>query len=338
MADKDQILPRDSYIDTVYEHAKKDKSILFITADLGAKGLDKYRADLKSQFVHAGISEQNMINLATGLSLSGKKVFTYAMSSFIAFRDFEQIKVTLASLKCPVTILSVGVGYGYDNAGPTHYATEDIGCMRSLANMEILSPADNTSVIESARQSCMNPALRYVRLDRQFLPDIYAPGNTSFWENGIVEIDSGSDVCIVSTGYMTHQARKAKSLLAEQGIRAGIMDVFRIKPFNGEVFKEMTERYNCIVTLEEHFLSAGLGSVVAEACVDYGIMKPVKRIGVVDAYHFENGGREFVHRCAGIDLESIVAKVSDFVRPRKENAFSGTRRLQSASVYTTEQE
>src|SRR3989338_146549 len=229
---KIQALPRDAYINAVYDAARLDRNIVFITADLGAKGLDRFREDIKPQFIHAGISEQNMINLATGLSRCGKKVFTYAMSSFIAFRDFEQIKVTLASLNSPVTILSVGVGYGYDHAGPTHYATEDIGCMRSLANMEILSPADTTSVVESAIRSCTTPSLRYVRLDSQYLPDIYRTGDTSFWDRGLVEIEQGKDLCIFATGYMTHRAREVRGKLATQGIETGVVDVFRLKPFN----------------------------------------------------------------------------------------------------------
>lgn len=309
---KAQALPRDAYIDVVYDAARHDKNIVFITADLGAKALDRFRVDIKPQFIHAGISEQNMINLATGLAGCGKKVFTYAMSSFIAFRDFEQIKVTLASLNCPVTILSVGVGYGYDHAGPTHYATEDIGCMRSLANIEILSPADTTSVIESAIRSCTEPALRYVRLDRQYLPDIYSPGDTSFWHNGLVEIDSGRDICIFSTGYMTHRAREVREILAKQGIYAGVVDVFRLKPFNTNTFQQIIERYDKIATFEEHFLSGGFGSIVAESCIDNRITKPVKRIGVKDNYYFENGGRDHIHQLAGIDTNNIVKRLAEF--------------------------
>ena len=310
---KIQALPRDAYIDVVYDAARLDKDIVFITADLGAKGLDRFRKDIKPQFIHAGISEQNMINLATGLARCGKKVFTYAMSSFIAFRDFEQIKVTLASLYCPVTILSVGVGYGYDHAGPTHYATEDIGCMRSLANIEILSPADTTSVIESARRSCTEPALRYVRLDRQYLPDIYPTGDKSFWDNGLVEIDSGRDVCILATGYMTHRAREVRKILAERkDIDAGVVDIFRLKPFNNKRFQEIVRNYDSIATLEEHFLSGGLGSIIAESCADNSIMKPIRRMGVEDKYYFENGGRDHIHQLAGIDTENIVEKLSDF--------------------------
>ncbi len=314
MESKEQLLPRDAYIDVVYNAAKQNKDIIFMTADLGAKGLDKFRADIKPQFIHAGISEQNMMNLATGLSRCGKNVFTYAMSSFIAFRDFEQIKVMLASLNCPVAILSVGVGYGYDHAGPTHYATEDIGCMRSLANMEILSPGDTASVAEAARQSCAKPALRYVRLDRQYLPDIYAPDDTSFWERGLVEIKQGEDLAIFATGYMTHTALEARAALAKEGIDAGVIDVFRIKPFNERVFVNIASHYNKLATLEEHFLSAGLGSIVAEACVDNGVVKPVKRLGVKDHYYFENGGRKYIHQLAGIDTPSVVKSLETFVR------------------------
>lgn len=309
---ENQILPRDAYIEEVYHAALKDRNIIFMTADLGAKGLDRFRVYLKDQFLHVGISEQNMMNVAAGLSRTGKKVFTYAMSSFIAFRDFEQIKVNLASLNCPVTMLSIGVGLGYDHAGPTHYATEDIGCLRSLANIEIFSPSDTQSIVASAKLSCKNPALRYVRIDRQFLPDIYKKGNNEFLENGLVEVESGEDLCIISTGYMTHRAKEARKILADKGIKAGVVDAFRLKPFNSKELGRIIDKYKGVVTLEEHFLSAGLGSIITEEMADLGILKPIKRIGMKDHYYFENGGREFLHKKAGIDLESVVEKVNSF--------------------------
>lgn len=310
------------YIDAVYQAAKSDKSIIFITADLGAKGLDQWRADkeLKKQFIHAGISEQSMINTAAGLASEGKNVFCYAMASFIAFRPFEQIKVTLASANLPVTLLSVGVGYGYDSAGPTHYATEDIGVIRSLANVEILSPCDTHSVLAAAEASIYNPWFRYVRLDRQYLPEVYASSDvpttesgTSRLEQGIAEIERGRDVCLLATGYMTHTAQKARKILKESGINAGVVDVYRLKSLNASALCDVLQRYPKAVTLEEHFLSAGFGSIVAETMADNQIHLPLKRIGIHDEYHFDNGGREHLHWLCGIDEKSVAGKVQGFV-------------------------
>ena len=107
-----QKFQRDVFIDTIFEAAKKDKNVIFISADFGAPSLDKFREQLPNQFIHSGISEQHMIDMAAGLSLSGHKVFVYAMAPFITLRCLEQIKCSLAMMSLPVTILAVGVGLG----------------------------------------------------------------------------------------------------------------------------------------------------------------------------------------------------------------------------------
>ena len=125
MAAKPKLM-RDVLIQEIYARAKTDRNVLFLSADLGAESLDAYRAELASQFVYPGICEQNMIDVAAGLAAAGKTVFTYAMASFITARCYEQLKVALGAMNKPVTVVSVGVGLGYDDAGPTHYTK---GCI-----------------------------------------------------------------------------------------------------------------------------------------------------------------------------------------------------------------
>lgn len=305
-------LPRDVFVNTIYEAALKNRDIWFISADFGAQALDAFRANLKDQFIHAGISEQNMVDIAAGLALNGKTVYIYAMAPFVTFRCFEQVKVALATMNLPVTVIGVGAGYSYDDAGPTHYATEDISCMRALANVEILSPSDTQTTREAAKLTYTKPAFRYVRLDRKNLPTIYQDGDTRFLKEGVCEIDSGDDICILTTGYMMQKARKAKEILAKDGINVGIVDIFRIKPIRAEVLKAVVGKYKMAVTLEEHFLSGGLGSAVAEVFVDNDINIPLRRIGITDNYYFDNGGREYVHKLCGIDVDSVVKKVKAF--------------------------
>lgn len=179
-------LPRDVFIDIIFDLAKKDKDIYFLSADLGAKALDRFRQELPSQFIHCGISEQNMIDVAAGLSQCGKKVYVYAMAPFVTYRCYEQIKVVIASMNLPVTIIGVGAGYSYDDAGPTHYAIEDISCMRVIPNIEILNPSDEKSTIQAAKVTYEKPKFRYIRIDRKYLPDIYINKNPL---DGISEIE-----------------------------------------------------------------------------------------------------------------------------------------------------
>ena len=144
---------RDILIDKIYEMALKDKDIYFISADFGAPSLDRLRDDLLEQFIHAGISEQNMIDVAAGLSLAGNKVYVYAMAPFITLRCYEQLKCSLAMMNLPVTVIAVGPGLGYADAGPTHYLTEDFACLRALVQCEVYSASDSIMSVSFQRLS-----------------------------------------------------------------------------------------------------------------------------------------------------------------------------------------
>lgn len=309
-----QPLPRDVFVDEIFEAAKTNKDIYFLSADLGAMALDRFREELPEQFIHCGISEANMIDLAAGLALNGKTVYIYAMATFATYRCYEQIKVALSLMDLPATIIGVGVGLSYDDASPTHYSIEDIATMRSLAGMEILSPSDTESCRVAARQTYKEPKLRYLRLDRKFLPDVYQPGETHFADDGLAEISPGKDLLIIASGYMVSRARKLKEQLAEEGIDAGIADVYSIKPFGAEAFVKLSAKYPKFVTLEEHLLDGGFGSIVAECMSDNQIFKPLKRLGLEDHYVFDNGGRDYILELWGMGYDHLLNQIKNFAK------------------------
>lgn len=313
MSEPAQKLPRDSFIDEIYEEATRNDRIYFMSADLGAKALDRFRKDCPGRFIHAGICEQNMVDVAAGLAQCGKIVYLYAMAPYVTLRCFEQIKVSLGHMELPATLIGNGIGFSYTDAGPTHYATEDIACMRSLCGCEVVSCSDNTSAVETARLTYRQPALRYVRLDRKFLPEVYPPSDHRFLRDGIVETDPGKGTCIVTNGYMLHKAREVREILAKQGLQVALVDVYRIKPIDIEVLKRVLGPYQKIVTLEEHILSGGIGGAVVEAMADAGLRQPVLRLGIRDRYFCENGGRDYILGLSGLDIPTITAKVAQFL-------------------------
>ena len=293
---------RDILIDKIYDMALKDNDIYFISADLGAPALDRLRDDLPEQFLHAGISEQNMIDVAAGLALSGKKVYVYAMGPFITLRCLEQLKCSLAQMNLPVTVISVGLGLGYADAGPTHYITEDLACLRSIVNFEVYTPSDISTVVELAELTNKKPALRVLRLDRNALEDIHNQGLSI--ENGFVELKKGSRIGILSCGYVLQRIFKNWDEINEdQGI--GLVDVFKNKPVNIKALKNIFEKYNNIITVEEQCLSGGFGSSILEAISDLGMNNPVKRLGLEDRYYFENGGREHLLNTFGLSNQQL---------------------------------
>ncbi|MDO8460230.1 MAG: transketolase C-terminal domain-containing protein [Nanoarchaeota archaeon] len=319
----DKRLQREAFNERILEFALADKNVFFLTADFGSATLEKkFVPQLPEQFLHTGIAEQAMVNIATGLALDGKKPYTYAMDCFITPRAYEQVKIASASFqnsRTPkfMTIVGVGGGFSYSDAGPTHYTTEVISAMRAIANIEILSPADNLAVIEAAKLSYSKPGLKYIRLDRQNLPQVHNEASiTEMQAKGFAEIIPGEDMCFVTTGYTTHKAVQASKALSEKGISAGVIDVFRLEPFNGVGLCKALEGYKKIVSWEEHFLNGGLGSIVAESIADNNLLKPLKRIGVPAKYYFENdsenGGRAYIHNLAAIDLENVVTQTERF--------------------------
>jgi len=140
---EEKITMRDAFFNRVYELAKGDKNIMIVSADMGAPSIDKFRDNLKEQYVDTGIAEQNAVLVASGLALSGKKPFVYAIMPFVTTRVHEFAKLELGLMKLPVTIVGVGTGYSYDDSGPTHHTIEDISIMRAIPNLEILSPSDS---------------------------------------------------------------------------------------------------------------------------------------------------------------------------------------------------
>jgi len=307
-------LMRDAFIDEIYKSALKDEDVVFISADFGAVALDDFRKNLPGQFIHAGISEQNMVDVGVGLALTGKKVFLYAMAPFITTRCYEQTKAVVSSMKLPITLIAVGVGLGYDHATLTHFTTEDIAIMRALNGIRILTPVDSDSALHIAKECVSNPKFTYVRLERNPQPPLYGDKLPRYLNNGYVSIHSGKDVVLVSSGYMTHKALNVRKILLESNIDLGVIDIFRIKPLNQSSLPKILSNYKAIVTVEEQMLDGGFGSTIIETIVDAGVYMPVKRIGIYDEFKVVNGDREYLNKLYSIDTDSIASEINSFIR------------------------
>ncbi|MFL2782298.1 MAG: transketolase family protein [Rhodospirillales bacterium] len=306
-------LMRDIVINSIAKAAKKDKDVLFISADLGAKSLDDFRRKFPNQFIHAGISEQNMVDLASGLALSGKRVFLYAMAPFITARCYEQIKCVIASMGLPVTLISVGVGLGYDHATLTHFTPEDIACMRALNGIEVLTPSDAESTEVIIEKAIAEPKFRYLRLDRQAQPPIYDGNFRPNMAVGFSHIMKAKQLAIVCCGALMNKALAAREKLILQSIDVGIIDLFRVKPINGSELSAVLNSYNAILTLEEQLLDGGMGSAIAETLADYMILKPLKRLGMRDGFSVVNGDRDQLHDLYGISVFDVIKAANELL-------------------------
>ncbi len=299
---------RDAFWDRIYELAKENKDIAVVIADMGAPALDKFRRDFSAQYIDVGIAEQQAVALATGMALSGKKVFAYAIAPFISLRCYEHIRVNLASMNVPVTLVGVGAGVSYDDSGPTHHAVDDLSALRIFPNLRIHNMTDSVMAKAFADISCELTFPNYVRMDRKTLPDIYKEG-TDF-SLGLTVLAPVTDLVLVATGNMVHRALEVREELRKKGTDAGVIDVYTL-PINEEAFVNTINDTKQIVTLEEHTLAGGLGSAVCEVLADNRILKPIKRVGMdfSTAYCYKYGGRENIQSLYGLDTESIIKTI-----------------------------
>jgi transketolase len=309
----ENITMRDAFFNALYDIAKQDRNVILISADMGAPSLDVFRRDLGSQFINVGIAEANMVTVATGLALSGKTVFIYAIMPFVTSRCYEMLKVDLSLMNVAVTAIGVGAGFSYDDSGPTHHSTEDLSIMRALPNMTIWNASDSIMAAHLAEMACQTTTPAYVRLDRQVLPVLYAESAKEDFSQGLTPLKTGKDVCIIATGNMVHNALTVAEQLAAQSIDAGVIDLYRLKPLNIDGLLTQISHCKRLVTLEEHLLIGGLGSAVAELLVDSGVSLPLKRFGVQDAYIYAYGGRENIQRLCNIDIETVTWTIVEWI-------------------------
>jgi transketolase len=312
MTDPQKELPldiRDAFFDELYEIARRDRKVVFLTADMGALSLERFRQDFPDRFINVAVAEQNLVSVAAGLALAGKKAFIYAIIPFVTLRCLEQIKVDLCVMKLPVTIVGSGAGFTYSSDGPTHHAIEDVSIMRALPGITIYNPSDQVTAKAAALSAsqCTGPV--YIRLDKGSFPALYHPDDN--FSNGLAHLRTGTKLLIIATGCMTHVALQEAEDLRKSGINAGLVDLFRLKPI-GERLIEIARRYEGVVTLEEHTLPGGMGAAVLEFFADKGLRLPVKRLGISDVYPARCGDREQMRKETFIHHDYLKKEMASF--------------------------
>jgi transketolase len=305
---------RDSFFASLYNIAAKDKDVILITSDTGAICHDLFKRKLPKQNINVGIAEQNMVGLAAGMALSGKIVYVYAIVPFSTMRCYEQIRVDLCCMDLPVTVVGIGAGFDYSTLGPTHHGTEDIGLMRLLPNMRIYSPSDSLLADLLAEECYKIPGPKYVRLDREGLPLLYKNSKKPNISDGFSLLKEGRDLYIISTGRMSREALLVAQQLGRHSISAGVIDLFRIKPIAEEKIMSIINKAGHLVTLEEHFVTGGIGSMIAEILARRKNTQRLKIFGIPDEFCRKYGSRDYLRRLNKIDAGSVTAGILKWFR------------------------
>lgn len=297
---------RTAYLDTLYDLASKDKRVYALISDNGAIVYDKYRQDLASQYLNLGISEANMLGMAAGMASCGKIPFAYTIGAFLAYRAFEFIRNDICLQRQNVKIVGTGAGEVYSALGPTHHSTEDLGGLRAMPNLTILCPASPIEVRKATVAAYEYDGPIYLRLGTNREPEIYQEDYMFKIGKGVT-LKRGSDVTIIGTGSILKDILDAAELLQKEGISIRVINLHTIKPIDRDIILQAAEETRRIVTVEDHNVTGGLGSAVAEVIAESGQGIAFKRIGLQDFSH-GYGTYKQVKDLNGIGIDRICSE------------------------------
>ena len=303
---------RDSTLKAIYKQMQANDRIFFLSGDFGAPTLDLIRQDFADRFINVGIAEQNLINVSTGLALEGYIVYAYAIAGFITMRAYEQVRTNLALMSqvrdLNVNLIGVGSGVSYDVSGPSHHCLEDIGIMRTLPNMTVCCPSDWVTAQAFIDYTIEFSGPKYLRLDSKPVAHLYDDDFAFDWKTGFCEIQSGNNgICLVSTGYTTHWAKRILAQLGDQRGESGLIDLFMLTTFDSEALATAVSSYQTVITLEEGFRGkGGLDSLMSSLICRYELNPRLLNFGFNAEYAFRSGTREFLYNRNGMSEQHIL--------------------------------
>ena len=299
---------RNTFINTLTRLAQKNKNIYLITGDLGFGVLQRFWDLCPNQFINAGISEQNMTSVAAGMALEGKIVFTYSIGNFSTLRCLEQVRNDCAYHGADVKIVSIGGGFAYGPLGMSHHATEDLAIMRALPGVCVLAPGDPEEAAQAAKAAVLRKGVVYIRLGKGGEQRIH--GKLKGFKIGkAIEMLKPGQVTLFSTGGMLDEAVKTAALLKSRGIKAGLFSFPTVKPVDESAILKTAAKSKLIVTLEEHNMTGGFGSVVAEVMAKKPFKAGLLKIGLEDVYIGIAGSQEYLRKRYGLSAAKIVKKI-----------------------------
>jgi len=283
---------RTAFIDTLRELARIDDRIFLLTADMGYSVFETFRDEFPDRFLNTGIAEQNTIGIAAGLASRGKIVFVYSIIPFVTMRCFEQVRLDLAYNFMNVKLVGVGAGLTYGPLGSSHHALEDIAIMRSLPDMTVLCPGDPIETRELIKRSYEYEGPVYIRLGKNGEPKIH-PDETRIEIGKSITVLKGNDLALITTSNMLETGKKWVEEWKQDGVNVSLISMPSLKPFDSSTVKNLIDKEIPIITLEEHSVIGGLGSIISQVIATTG--KPVKfqQIGINDKFSHVIGGHEF---------------------------------------------
>ena len=295
---------RNSAAKAIKEYCDKNKDGFLIAGDAGFGVWEEFQEDLPAQYINPGINEQATIGLASGMALSGHKVFYYNIIPFVLMRCYEQVRVDICYANLPVILIGIGSGITYAPAGMTHYSVEDITLAKTMPNLNIISPSDPTQVKKALEYAIQSNKPTYIRISRSGEPILFEE-NIDITKP--VYLQKGVKKAIIFHGSIVDEVIKA----SEELENVAVISFAMISPLDENETTKILNQYETIYVVEEHFSNGGLGSILSDFAMEHKIDITIEKIAIHNHYIHKIGSCSYLRKEFNIDADSIVKKVSN---------------------------
>ncbi len=300
---------RNTFANYLIEAARLDEKVVLLTGDHGYALFDEFRKLCPNQYFNAGIAEQNMIGVSAGLAKTGFKPIVYGLSAFIPIRVLEQIKIDLCYENLPVILIGDGAGIVYSALGTSHQSTEDIAALRGIPNIIILSPADASEMRACFKLAQESEQTVYIRVGKADLGSVHdMPVDLKMGQIIPVKKEAKTDIVFIGTGSIVVSALE----IASKYSNSSVWSVPCLKPIDKKQIVEVILNSKVIVTLEEHSIYGGLGSIISEIASEFNVKLPICTIGINDKFSTYCGNYKYLLEEHELDILSIEKKINDF--------------------------
>ena len=307
---------RQAICEVLMKKAADDKDIVVLCSDSrGSGSMTPFFNEFPEQAVEVGIAEQDLVSISAGLAKCGKKAFAVSPASFLSTRSYEQAKVDCAYSNTNVTLIGISGGVSYGALGMSHHSAQDIAGMSAIPNMRVYLPSDRFQTAKLIEALLQDEKPAYIRVGRNAVEDIYTEDDCPFEMDKATVIGDADEaqVAIVATGELVQYAVKAQKLLAEEGVKAVVVDMYCVKPLDKEILEKLAANPNIkgFVTAEEHSPFGGLGSMVAQV-VSASNPKKVLELALPDAPVITGTSPE-AFKYYEMDAEGIAKKAKELL-------------------------
>tara|TARA_B110000914_G_C15428470_1_gene430153 strand:+ start:117 stop:1046 length:930 start_codon:yes stop_codon:yes gene_type:complete len=304
------------FVNELIKFASKNKNAYLVTSDLGYRAFEKFAKIFPQRFLNVGVSENNMIGVAAGMAMTGKKVFVYSILPFVLFRSLEQIRNNILHNNLDIKIIGAGGGFSYNVQGISHNTSEDISITRSLPNLSVYNPGSRFEAKLVVNLMLKNKTPCFVRLGKAPDRDFYNKNLRCKNNEGLI-LTKGKELTIFSTGNILENVYDSVIKIQSKGFKIKLISLPILKPINEKfILKNCTT--NKIISIEENIENGGLGSILTNLFFKFKINKKIhfKSLSLEDKVHNKIGSQSYLRKINKLDKESITKFITKFLNEK----------------------